>query len=259
MRDLSPKQIVPRLADKDIYLASESSMYRLLKEKKQLKYRSAARGKTRAIPAQKTADGPNQIWSWDITWLPRSHCTGFFFLYAIMDVWSRKIVGHHVHPTETSVHACELVRCAHAAERVEGPLVLHSDNGAPMKGATMSETLLTLGITSSFSRPRVSNDNPFSEALFRSLKYRPGYPRQFSSLTEAREWSQRTTSWYNAEHLHSALRFVTPEQRHNGMEVTILERREKVYDRARRRRPERWTGRQRNWTPLGPVTMHRSD
>jgi transposase InsO family protein len=136
-------------------------------------------------------------------------------------------------------------------------LVLHSDNGGPMKGATLLATLQLLGVLTSFSRPRVSNDNPFSESLFRTAKYRPEYPRRpFASLEEARRWVTWFVRWYNTEHRHSAIRFVTPEQRHQGLEQEILAARAKVYATARKRRPERWTGDARDWSPIETVALN---
>ena len=126
-----------------------------------------------------------------------------------------------------------------------------------MKGSTMLATLQKLGVVASFSRPRVSDDNPFSEALFRTLKYRPEYPaRPFASLPEARAWVASFVTWYNTEHRHSAIRFVTPDQRHFGYEKSILKKRRRVYERARRRHPERWARKIRNWTPVGDVHLN---
>ena len=136
-------------------------------------------------------------------------------------------------------------------------LVLHSDNGGPMKGATMLATMDRLGITPSFSRPRVSDDNPFSESCFRTLKYRPEYPDQpFASIEAAHVWVARFVEWYNEEHRHSAIRFVTPAQRHDGVESELLARRRDVYEQARQRNPERWTGACRNWTPVPSVILN---
>lgn len=256
MRDLSPKQIVVRLADRGIYYASESSLYRLLRKHGQTTHRSASRARSRRRPTEKVATGPNQIWSWDITWLPRADGRGHFFLYAVMDVWSRKLVGVSIESRECSNYAVDLIRRTHAREQVNGSLLLHSDNGAPMKSAKLSRELARLGISPSFSRPRVSNDNPFSESLFRSLKYHPGYPRRFRSVEHASQWSRRATAWYNTEHYHSGVRFLTPEQRHNGLEASVLQQRTRVYERARQRHPERWSGSARCWEPVGPVRLH---
>ena len=156
----------------------------------------------------------------------------FYYLYMVEDVWSRKIVGWEVHEEECVDLAAELVTrsCEMAGISREG-LVLHSDNGGPMKGSTMLATLQHLGIVASFSRPQVSDDNPYSEALFRTLKYRPGYPRKpFESLAAARAWVAGFVAWYNTEHLHSGIGFVTPEDRHQGRDLAILEHRRKVYD-----------------------------
>ena len=261
-RDLSPKQIVPRLADEGIYLASESTIFRVLREEGQLVHRETSRPPTkRNRPDQHVADGPNQVWSWDITYL-RSPIRGvFFYLYAVVDVWSRKLVGWTVHEEESSEHASVMIEAACAREGVDrGQLVLHSDNGGPMKGATLLATLQLLGILTSFSRPRVSNDNPYSEALFRTAKYRPEYPRgPFASLEEARRWVKWFVRWYNTEHRHSAIRFVTPDERHSGREAEILARRITVYQAARACHPERWTGDTRNWTPIGDVALNPKD
>jgi len=157
----------------------------------------------------------------------------------VLDVFSRKIVGHEVHVAESSELASWLMRRTSLAEGLAGrSLVLHSDNGSAMKGATMLATLEQLGIAPSFSRPRVSNDNAYAESLFRTCKYRPDYPsKPFASLELAQEWTQKFVRWYNQEHKHSGLKFVTPAQRHNCQDAVILKRREQVYDDARNRRP----------------------
>lgn len=258
-RDLSPKQIVPRLLDeKGTYVASESTIYRLLRAEGQLGHRERSRPARSKRPREQVATGPNQVWSWDITWLPGPIRGTFFYLYLVLDVWSRKIVGAAVHTEESSELASALFVqvCQGLGLDPEG-LVLHSDNGSPMKGSTMLATLQWLGVLASFSRPGVSNDNPFSEALFRTLKYRPHYPsRPFGSLDEARTWVERFIEWYNTEHRHSAIRYVTPAERHHGRETAILERRRRIYERARQRHPQRWSGRIRNWTPVATVRLN---
>lgn len=256
-RDLPPKQIVPRLADLGDYLASESTIYRLLREEDQMAHRQPSRP-AKARPREWLATGPGQVWSWDITYLKSPVRGLFYYLYLILDVWSRKAVGWAVHTEESADHAAALFRqaCDDLDLDPKG-IVLHSDNGGPMKGSTMLATLQRLGVVASFSRPRVSDDNPFSEALYRTLKYRPGYPtRPFQSLLEARDWVESFIAWYNTEHRHSAIRFVTPDDRHFGAEKAILEHRRRVYERARRRRPERWTTETRNWTPIGDVKLN---
>jgi len=257
-RDLPPTQIVPRLADEGIYLASESTMYRTLKEEGQLKHRERAKPATRHRPLEYVATGPNQVYSWDITYLRSPIRGGFYYLYMVIDVWSRKIVGFVVHDRECAELASELVEEVRILQKIDPEgIVLHSDNGGPMKGSTMLATLQRLGVVASFSRPSVSNDNPFSESLFRTMKYRPEYPRgQFPSLEHARAWVALFVSWYNTEHLHSGIDFVTPEDRHAGREQEIFVRRRQVYDAARQRRPERWSGETRRWASVKTVTLN---
>ncbi len=238
LRNLSPRLVVPLLADQGIYLASESTMYRVLKAAGQLKHRSLSKPPTRRHrPQEHTATGKNQVWSWDITYLKSSIRGMFHYLYVVLDVWSRKIVGWAIHDVESSEHAASLIVAACAAEGIDGPgLVLHSDNGAPMKGSTLLATLTELGVASSFSRPSVSNDNAFSEAVFKTTKYCPMYPSDgvFASLEAARAWMVEFEHWYNFEHLHSGIRYVTPIQRHEGLDTAILKKRRAVYAAARR-------------------------
>ena len=258
-RDLSPPQIVPRLADEQgLYLASESTLYRLLREEKQMAHRQPSRPATATRPREQVATGPNQVWTWDISWLPGPVRGTFFYLYLMLDVWSRKIVGAVVHEEESSHLASQLfvTSCWRWGLDPES-LVLHSDNGSPMKGATMLATLQLLGVIPSFSRPGGCDDNPFSEALFRTLKYRPEYPSQpFATLEAARTWVERFIDWYNTEHRHSAIRYVTPAERHDGREAAILERRRHIYQAARKEHPERWSKQVRNWTPVATVRLN---
>ena len=257
-RDLSPAQIVPRLADEGTYVASESTFYRLLRAAKQLAHRLRSKPATSKKPREQVATGPNQVWCWDITYLPGPVRGTFFFLYLFMDVWSRKIVGAQVYAEENAERASQLFvqTCIRHGVEPEG-LVLHSDNGGPMKGSTMLATLQWLGVVPSFSRPHVSDDNPFSEALFRTLKYAPEYPnRPFFSLDEAQRWVEAFVLWYNTQHRHSAIRFVTPDQRHFGQEEAILANRQEVYEEARRSNPERWSGSIRDWSPVEKVRLN---
>ena len=258
-RDLPPSQIVPRLADKGIYVASESSFYRILRHERLLAHRGKSAERRYHRPDAYHATGANQVWSWDITYLRAAVRGRFYYLYLIVDVWSRKIVGWAVHEREDSGLAAVLIRQAAHREQIEpGSLILHSDNGGPMKGATMLATLQWLGIVPSFSRPRVSDDNAFSEALFSTVKGRPEYPsKPFESLETARSWVEEFTRWYNHEHLHSAIRFVSPADRHDGIEHDVLGRRKHVYEAARRRNPERWTRETRCWDPIEEVVLNR--
>lgn len=257
-RDLPPSQIVPRLADQGRYVASESTVYRLLREEGQLAFREPSKPPTpREVPVL-CATAVNQVWSWDITYLRSALRGSFYYLYLVEDIWSRKIVGWEVHEEESMELAAGFIEstCYRLGVDPEG-LTLHSDNGGPMKGSTMLATLQRLGIVPSFSRPRVSDDNPFSEALFRTLKYRPTYPkRPFESIEKARAWVADFVAWYNTEHRHSGVRFVTPEQRHAGRDINLLEARRLLYERARERHPERWSRGCRNWTPAGDVELN---
>jgi transposase InsO family protein len=248
---MPPSQIVPILADEGRYIASESSFYRVLREANQLARRGKAKPPSRQRPTPLQADAPNQIWSWDITYLATTVKGRFFYLYLIMDVYSRKIVGWEVFETESAEQASLVFRKTHLREGIRAEsLVLHSDNGSPMKGATMLSTLQRLGVMTSFSRPSVSNDNPYSEALFKTLKYHPGFPdKPFESLQKAREWVVGFQHWYNEVHRHSALKFVAPAQRHRGEDGAILKQRHALYTAAKAKNPERWSGQSRNWAP----------
>ena len=256
---LSPSQIVPRLVDQGEYVASESTFYRVLKAENQLKHRGAEKpAKPRYKPRALAATAPGQLFSWDITYLPTSVMGIYFYLYLFMDIYSRKIVGWQVYETESSELASEVMRDICARENIAPKqVVLHSDNGSPMKGATMLATLQKLGVIPSFSRPACSNDNPFSESLFKTLKYRSAYPRRpFDSLMAARQWVGTFVHWYNEEHRHSAINFVTPAQRHAGLDSALLRKRVEVYEAAKARHPERWSGATRNWEPVTIVHLN---
>ena len=259
---LPPSQIVPTLADQGEYIASESSFYRVLRAENQVHHRGRSQAPRQVEkPMAHRADGPNQVWSWDITYLASTVLGMFFRLYLVMDIYSRKIVGWEVHATESAAHAATLIEKACWAERIRhNGLVLHADNGSPMKGATMLAKLQKLGIMPSFSRPSVSNDNPYSESLFGTLKYTPAYPsKPFESLEDAQAWVHGFVCWYNGGHRHSGLKFVTPNERHQGKDTAILERRKTVYEEAKRRHPERWSGPTRNWEPIRSVWLNPSD
>ena len=256
---LPPNQIVPKLADQGIYLASESSFYRILKAHNQLAHRQTSRPATpRKRPRALTATGPNQIYSWDITYLPTRVRGSFLYLYLVLDIYSRKIVGWQVHDEERSALAAELMVDISARENLKPEQVtLHSDNGSPMKGATLLATLQELGIMPSFSRPSVSNDNPYSESLFRTLKYRPEYPEQaFMDIKSAREWVSGFVQWYNEEHRHSGINYVTPAERHKGLDKKILTHRKTVYLNAKAVNPTRWSGKIRSWEEIEKVYLN---
>lgn len=254
----SPSQIVPHLADNDIYLASEASFYRILKEENLLQHRSAARPKTHKKPDELCATKPNQLWSWDITYLMSPIRGQYFYLYLFVDIFSRKIVGFDVFDQELAEYAACVVTNAYLAEDVhKGDVTLHSDNGGPMKGATMLATLQTLGIMPSFSRPSVSDDNPYSESLFKTLKYCPQYPsKPFAFVDDAKKWVQTFVHWYNTIHQHSGINFVTPHSRHQKLDKEILEKRTAVYHAAKQKKPNRWSRQIRNWEYVDNVYLN---
>jgi len=254
---LGPNQIVPKLADQGLYMGSESTMYRLLRTLNMNQHRQTSNPVHRHSPETFTACGPNQIWSWDITYLPSLVKGQFYYLYMVMDLYSRKAVACQVYESESGEFASDLITDACIREKIsKKQLILHSDNGAPMKSATMLAKLQDLGVIPSFSRPSVSNDNPFSESLFRTLKYRPNYPEKpFENVVEARAWADSFVTWYNTVHLHSSINFVTPDDRHRGNDLKIAENRHKVYQKARLKNPERWTKGTRNWELITEVSL----
>ncbi|MEI7857727.1 MAG: IS3 family transposase [Methanomicrobiales archaeon] len=257
--DSNPNQIVPALADKGIYIASESSFYRILKELSMNKHRQASQLSKHKPPEPYIATCPNQVWSWDITYLPLLIKGTFLYLYMVMDIYSRKIVSYQVYEYESGEIGADLITDGCVRENiVQNQLVLHSDNGAAMKSLTMLAKLQELGVMPSFSRPSVSDDNPYSESLFRTMKYRPQYPEKpFKNLTDARDWTDNFVDWYNNRHLHSGINFVTPFSRHDGDDVDILAKRHQVYIDARAKRPERWSGKTRNWNPVAEVALNK--
>lgn len=256
---LPPSQIVPRLADQGVYIASESTFYRVLKAHDQGHRRGRAQApRYRKPPTSYTATAANQVWSWDITYLPSRVRGQFYYLYLFEDIYSRKAVGWDVYEQESGELAAELLqRIVMTEQCFDAPPVLHSDNGAPMKSLTLLAKMYDLGITPSRGRPRVSNDNPYSESLFRTLKYCPQWPVDgFANIEMARSWVRDFITWYNDRHRHSRIRFVTPAQRHRGEDKAILKQRHVLYEKAKQKRPERWSGNTRNWEPVGTVDLN---
>ncbi|MGH8028529.1 MAG: IS3 family transposase [Arenimonas sp.] len=256
-----PARIVPMLADEGIYLASESTFTRVLREQGQTAHRGRAKA-PRAVrpPTTHIAAAPGQVWCWDMTYLPAQVLGLWFHLYLILDLYSRKIVGWEVHDTDHADHAAHLVRRTALAEGIASALarpVLHGDNGSTLKATTVLAMLQWLGVKPSYSRPRVSDDNAYAESLFRTAKYRPEFPVQgFADLDAARAWATAFVHWYNVEHRHSGIRYVSPAQRHAGEDQTILAARHALYQLARERNPARWSGDTRNWAPIGAVTLN---
>ncbi|WP_460001156.1 IS3 family transposase [Paradesulfitobacterium aromaticivorans] len=259
-KSLPPSEIVPILADQGTYIASESTFYRIMRQAGEQNHRGRCKAPSSKPKATHCATEPNRVWSWDITYLPGPAKGLYFYLYLILDIFSRDIVGWEVWLEESAEHASQLIRRAVMAQNItrqEEPLVLHSDNGSPMKGASMLETLYQLGITPSRSRPRVSNDNPYSESIFRTCKYRPSYPiGGFATINDARAWVKEFVHWYNYNHHHSGIKFLTPHQRHSGQGEEILKKRHQLYEAAKARHPERWTRQTRNWTLPNEVWLN---
>ena len=256
-----PARIVPMLADEGIYLASESTFSRVLKAHGQTTHRGRAKApKQRRPPSTHIATEPRQVWCWDMTYLPAKVQGHWFHLYLILDLYSRKIVGWEVHDSDHADHAAHLVRRTALAEGIaalSSKPVLHGDNGSTLKATTVLAMLNWLGVKPSYSRPRVSNDNAYAESLFRTAKYRPEFPAKgFAQLDDARAWAVSFVHWYNVEHRHSGIRYVSPAQRHAGEDVRILADRHALYASARDLNPARWSGNTRNWMPVGAVTLN---
>ena len=259
--DVPPARIVPMLADEGVYLASESSFARVLRAHGQNRHRGRAKAARKVRPpTTHIATGPREVWCWDMTYLPATVLGWWFHLYLILDLYSRKIVGWEVHDSDDSNHAVHLVRRTALAEGIATMLVkpvLHGDNGSTLKATNVLEMLHWLGVKPSYSRPRVSDDNAFAESLFRTAKYRPEFPAKgFVDLDAARAWAMAFVHWYNFDHRHSGIRYVSPAQRHAGEDHTILAARHELYLQAQARHPQRWSGKTRNWAPIGPVTLN---
>ena len=256
-----PARIVPMLADEGIYLGSESSMARVLKARGQNTRRGRAKPpKATRPPSTHIATAPGEVWCWDMTYLPANVMGRWFHLYLILDLYSRKIVGAEVHDSDDADHAVHLVRRTALAEGIAAMAckpVLHGDNGSTLKATTVLAMLNWLGVKPSYSRPRVSDDNAYAESLFRTAKYRPEFPTQgFASLDEARAWAADFVRWYNVDHRHSAIRYVSPQQRHLGHDRAVLAARHELYLAARQRNPARWSGNTRDWSHIATVTLN---
>ena len=256
--DMPPTQIVPILADEGTYLASESSFYRILKANQCQHHRGRARLRRPREPKRHVAHRPRAVWCWDVTYLPSTVRGMFFYLFAAIDLYSRKIVAWEVYESEGGDQAAEFIERAKWREGVhDGMVILHSDNGAAQRSFTLQAKLRDLGIEPSYSRPGVSNDNPHIESWFRTAKYVPSYPHKgFASIEAARQWVLRLVTWYNTEHRHREIGYVTPEQRHNGHSAEVLQARRELYERARAAHPERWRRKTRSWTEPDHVWLN---
>ncbi len=256
-KDLNPYLIYISLLESEQYLASVRTFYRILKARELLHHRGKSRPqKKKNKPDELVADGPNQVFSWDITYL-KSFVRGiYFYAYMVIDIWSREIVGWEIHNEESEDHAQKMfTRISY--ERDLNGVKLHSDNGSPMKGATMLMTLYTLGVIPSFSRPRVSDDNPFSESLFKTIKYMPAYPGKFKTIEDSRQWLANFVHWYNTKHKHSGIGYITPEERASGKEHEIMKMRNKVIQKAFKNNPQRWSNPPKKWDVESIVTLNK--
>lgn len=227
--DQSPAQVVATLLDEGRYLCSERTMYRLLLRHGEVRERRDQLRHPSYKRPELLATGPNQLWSWDITKLPGPTKWTHFHLYVILDVFSRYAVGWMVAERESSALAEQLISATCERQQIKpGQLVLHADRGASMRSKPVALLLSDLGVTKTHSRPHTSDDNPYSEAHFRTLKYRPGCPQRFGSVQHARQWAAALMLWYNTEHHHSGLGLMTPEAVHYGRAQELRQRREQV-------------------------------
>ena len=242
-QDSAPREVYATLLDEQIYLCHWRTMYRTpgVAENQQVcERRNQLRHPPYARP-ELLAAGPNQVWSWDITALRGPAKWSAFYLYDLMDVYSRYVVGWLIATTQSATLAEQLIAQSVAKHTiVPGQLTLHTDNGAPMKAKTVAQLMVDLGVSESHSRPHVSDDNPFSEAQFKTLKYQPDYPDRFVDLPEAQSWARRFFTWYNEEHHHTGLGLLTPAVVHFGHAPEVLAARQLTLDLAFTAHPERF-------------------
>jgi transposase InsO family protein len=237
---------VPILAENGTYVASASSFYRVLKQEGLIAGQKPRRTAKAQVPDKLAATAINQLWSWDISYLKTNIRGSWFYLYLFMDIFSRAIMGWEIHETENGEASSALFARLCAQHKAKG-VTLHSDNGNPMRCSQMLRVLQELGAVASFSRPSVSDDNPYSESLFKTLKYTAGYPKSFQTICEAQTWMTNFVQWYNHVHRHSKIQYVTPMQRHTGQDQLILSRRQAVFTQARAANPSRWSAQQHSW------------
>ncbi|MGH9059994.1 MAG: IS3 family transposase [Acidimicrobiales bacterium] len=239
--DRAPAQVWATLLDEGVYLASVSTMYRLLRQRAQVRERRAQARRPTLVKPELVATGPNEVWSWDITKLAGPYKWTWFQLYTILDVYSRYVVGWLVAPRESATMAEQLIADAVYRHHVgDGQLTLHADRGSSMTSRTVSQLLCDLGVRQSHSRPHQSNDNPYSEAQFKTLKYSPTFPTRFANLAAARSFCEGFFQHYNTEHRHSGIGLHTPADVHFGMADVVREKRQGVLDAAYTARPDRF-------------------
>lgn len=261
-KDDNPYKIHASLLDKGVYIASISSFYRVLRKKGLMFNRGNTKpGQSQSKPPEKTATGSNQVWCWDITWLSSKVRGLFYYAYVIIDIWDRSIVKWAIHDREDDALSEELFQHA-LRDNAKPDVWVHSDNGNPMKGVTLLALFYSLGICNSYSRPRVSNDNPFIESWFKTLKYDVSYPGKFSSIENAREWFAGFVDSYNTKHSHSGMNFLTPQQVRNGQYESIVANRNNVMKEAKSKNPQRWSNDvkqlpEKHIVTLNPVSLTR--
>jgi putative transposase len=239
--DLAPRQVYGTLLDEGEYYCSVSSMYRILSEHDEVNERRQQRTHPTYMRPELLATAPNQVWSWDITWLRGPGKWQHFYLYVILDVFSRYVVGWLLAEEEAGYLAEQLIAETCRKQGIaRDQLTLHADRGAPMTSQTVAQLLEELGVAESHSRPHTSDDNPFSEAQFKTLKYRPAYPGRFDSLAHARQWVTAFFDWYNNQHRHSNLGLMTPATVHSGLDDQLTSQRQQVLRAAYAVHPERF-------------------
>ena len=246
-KDSNPYEIFITLLERNKYIASISSFYRVLKAAGLIRHRSNKRARAKqSTPPEKTATGSNQVWTWDITWLPSLVKGQFYYSYKIIDIWDKNIVGWAIHETESEEHARNLFQKT-LAEQGFPNVHIHSDNGNPMKGMSLLALLYDLGCKNSFSRPRVSNDNPFIESFFGTMKCSFKYPGRFKSIEHAREWVALFIDWYHTKHRHSGIQHFTPWQMRSGNYKKLVSKRNETMLNAFAKNPCRWSRTIKQW------------
>ncbi len=239
-RDMAPGEIYATLLDEYSYLCSERTMYRILSRHGQNRIRRQSAPRLYAKPELLTTR-PNELWSWDITKLKGPVKWTYYYLYKVMDVFSRYVVGWMIAYRESADLARDLIEESYRKQEIiPGTLTIHADNGSSMKSGTLGQLLIDLGVAKTHSRPHVSNDNPFSESGFKTLKYRPGYPERFGSIEDARSFCRSFFDWYNTEHRHSGIAMLTPENVHYNNHQDVLNDRARTLAAAWQRHPERF-------------------
>lgn len=239
--DCAPRQVYAALLDEGTYLCHWRTMYRILATHSEVRERRLLRRHSVYKKPELLATAPNQVWSWDITYL-RGETTWIHYpLYTVLDIFSRYVVGWMIAEVESSELAKQLIAATAYKQGIQSDqLTLHADNGSPMKGKPLSQLLVDLGITKSHSRPHTSDDNPFSEAQFKTMKYRPDYPERFASMVAARQWARPFFEWYNNDHYHSGLNLHTPASVHYGAALAVQQQRQTVMFGAYQAHPERF-------------------